>query len=309
MTPTQITSLTPKQEQEKLEWRKRYFDIGWSTQPSDRARAERGMISLYKREGLKAPEFLWLDSPLAAARVIKESTGASVTLSGVDGQIDAYWLAFYTFCLHIGAQADPDDVTQLGEWADIIESTGPCYPYTKICIMTERPIHVSYDEQGLLHGEGCPALEYRDGYKLFVHHNVPVPELVAMRPWEITMETIESEQNSDVQTIMQSVWCHAELDSTGRNKGAGGGRWLQESGAKTLHMDTYMAYRDEVTGEDVSIYRALIEDKLGRKFLMCPDSSTDRIYYIQVDPESTTCEEGHMSVNGGIPDRNIRVSA
>jgi hypothetical protein len=304
-----LEQLTPAQEIELREWRKRYYAIGWSTERSDRPKAEKAMVKLYARMGLPAPAFHWCQSPFEAVKIIEESTGSKVALSGTDGCLDAYWVAFHTFCIHLGGKVEPDDKVHLEEWKDLVESTGPCYPYTKVCLMTERPIRACWDEREVLHSEDGMALEYADGNGIYCIHNVVVPEMVVMRPWEMTLEMIEGEKNADVQTVMQDMWCHEEKDSTGRRKGAGGGRWLEETGSKAIDMDVYTAYTDEVTGESTQIQRALMEDKLGRKFLVCSDSSTDRVYFIQVANEAKTCVEGHASINGGIPDADIVVSA
>lgn len=304
-----INALTPEQEAELPKWRKRFFDLGWSTEPADRPRAEAAMRALYKRMNLADPEFLWVSSPAAAVNIIKESTGTSVSLSGVDGNLDAYWVAFYTFCLHIGGEASEDDRAHLKVWQDLVESTGPCFPYTKVCIMTDRPCIATYDEREMLHGDNAPALKYRDGVAIYAVHGIRVAEKIVMRPWEMTLSEIEACDNEDVRVIMQDAWCYEEKDSTGRRRGAGGGRWLTETGAETLDMDLYTAYTDEKTGESVQIQRALLVDKQGRKFLMCSDSSTDRVYYIQVAETAKTCREGHESINGGIPDSKIVLSS
>jgi hypothetical protein len=304
-----IESLTPKQETEMVQFLERYMAVGWSTGRSDRARAERGMVALYKLRDLKPPKFVWVNSPFQAVKVIADSTGSPANLSGTDGSLDAYWLSFYMFCIHIGGKVSDADREHLKAWEDIIESTGPCFPYEKVCIMTERPSIASHDERGMLHSVDGPSLAYLDGEKLFHINGVAVPEMVVMEPWKMTLAHIQNVGNDDVQSIMQDRWCHERTDSTGRNVGAGGGRWLEETAAKTIAMDLYTAYTDEETGDSVQIQRALIEDKQGRKYLMCSDSSTDRIYYIRVAPESMTCEEGHRSINGGIPDSKIVVSS
>lgn len=309
MTAKKIEKLTDKQQEELIEWRKRFLDIGWSTKPSDRPKAEEAICALYKRMNLKPPEFVWCDSPFAATVIIKESTGKSVQLSGTDGSLDAYWVAFYSFCIHIGCEVKQEDKEHLEEWNALVQSTGPCYPYTKICLMTERPVRATYDEREVLHGEGAPALEYKDGSKIYAVHGIRVPEIVVMTPWKMTLADIEKETNADVQTIMQEAWCDVELDSTGRHMNAGGGRWLKETGAQTLDMDVYTAYVDEETGDETQIQRALLVDKRGWKYLMCSDSSTDRVYYIRVAEEAKTCREGHESINGGIPDSKITVSS
>jgi hypothetical protein len=304
-----ITELTAEQTRDLAVWRAKYLAQGWSTEPSDRPKAEAAIRALYTRLNKPAPKFVWFDSPHAAVDCIKESTGAACSLTGTDGCLDSYWIALFTFGAHIGCKYEADDTAHLGEWADLAASTGPCWPYENYCLMSERPVIATYDEREQLHNDSGPALAYKDGNAIYAIHNVRVPELVVMRPWEMTLAGIEAEENEDVRTVMQDAWCYEETDSTGRRKGAGGGRWVQETGATTVDMDVYTAYTDEETGESTQIQRALLKDKRGWQYLVCSDSSTDRVYYIRVDPEAKTCREAHMSINGGIDDSKIVVSA
>jgi hypothetical protein len=89
-----ITELTPEQKELQEQYLKDYMAIGWSTEPSDREMAEQAILDLYKLKGAKAPEFVWFDSPFAAVETLIES-GVTASLSGTDGQLDAYWIAYY----------------------------------------------------------------------------------------------------------------------------------------------------------------------------------------------------------------------
>lgn len=303
-----IESLTPEQEALRIKYRSEYFKIGWSTAPSNREAAETAISALYKRLNKSAPKFVWFDSPRSAVECIYESTGERVGLSGTDGCIDAYWVCFYAFCetLKEGMYKE-EDSAQLKEWDALVRSTGPCFPYENYCLMTERPIRACYDERELLHSSDGPALEYRDGVKIWAINGVRLPEtigeLVVMRPWDMTRKMIESAESEDLRTIMQERWCYEEVDNAGDRVGAGGGRWLKETGMQQIHEDVYKAYGDTV------LMRALLVSKEGRKYLCCSDSSTDRVYYIRVSDDAKTCEEGHMSINGGVKDSDIVASA
>ena len=156
-------------------------DTTWSTQRSDRPRAERGVTALYACLNLAPPTFLWVDSPKAATALIKEWTGRTVTLTGLDGSLDAYWVSLFAIVGRISALG-AGDRAHLDAWRDVAESTGPCYPYTKICIMTERPTAALRDEHGLLHCENAPALQYLDGFCAYALHGVLVPESAVMAP-------------------------------------------------------------------------------------------------------------------------------
>lgn len=332
--PKKIETLTAEQEALLPVWRAKYMKVGWNTDPSDRPRAEKGMRALYRRmkmEHADAPDlFIWVDSPLAAVELIRKLNGSTVSLTGTDGQLDAYWLAFYTYAEEIGADIKEEDRTQLHEWEDVIVSTGPCYPFEGHCIMTERPKVATFDDNELLHGENGPALLYRDGFAVYAINGIRTTKQVVEEPWTLTLEQIEQESNSDQQTIMQARWCYQEKDSAGDHVGSGGGRWLEESGAKIIHEDTFVSdtttYGDDKAAKkaaakiikaggiskvladgltvETHIPRALLEDKLGRKFIMSGDGSTDRIYYIQVNRDAKTCPEAQALLEG-IPEADL----
>ena len=318
-----ITKLTPEQEAKVEEYYQLGLKIGWCTDRSDRAKAEEGMNEIYDRLGKPRPEYVWVDSPAAAQDYILADGGDWSGMSGCEGQFEAYWVVFYDFCrvelkqtlpdsdgvMHlIEVKYSDDDNKHLDTWKKLMESTGHCFPFTKQCIMTERATIAKHDDQHRLHSEDGPALAYLDGFSIYSLNGITVPEKVIMRPWDLTLAEIEGEKNADVQTIMQDRWCYNEKDSAGDYKGSGGGRYLKETGAKTIHMDVYTGYKNE-QGDDVQLNRALLEDKNGHKYLMCCDSSTDRVYYIRAADNCKTCEEAHMSFNGGVKDSDIVVSA
>jgi hypothetical protein len=311
MTKTTIEFLTAEQEALRAKWRSEYFQLGWSTAPSNREAAETAITALYKLLDKGGPKFLWFDSPSQAAACIMESTGEGVggrVLSGTDGNLDAYWVSFYTFgrTLKKGMYTEKDDA-HLMLWDALVRSTGPCYPYEKYCLMTERPVRACYDDRELLHSGDGPALAYKDGFSVWAINGVVLPddigEQIVMRPWEMTQQQIEAIESADVRTIMQDRWCHEAIDSAGDRVGAGGGRWMEVTGMTQIHADVYTAYGD------ISLMRALVRDRDGRKFLCCSDSSTDRVYFIRVADDSTTCEEGHKSINGGVADGDIVASS
>jgi hypothetical protein len=303
-----IEKLTPEQETLREEFFNRYMAIGWSSEPSDRPTAEQAMAELYKRQKKAVPQFVWFDSPAQAVRTIYESTGDRVQFSCVDGNLESNWLSFFMFCRELKRHMyKPEDEKLLLVWDALAKSTGPVYPYTNYCLMTERPVKAEHDEAGQLHCDDGPALLYRDGYAVYAVHGVRIPSRLGPlidRPWEITLEVIQDpEVDEDVRTTLQSLWCYEEVDSAGDRVGSGGGRYVREIGATQVDTDVYTAY------EGASIMRALLEDKDGRKWLACGDSSTDRVYYIQVPPHVLTCAEAHESINGGIPDSDIVASS
>lgn len=310
-----IESLTPEQEARAAEYREMYLNYGWSTEPANREVAEAAVAKLYELNGYKVPEFIWFDSPHAARDTIIESGESFSGLSSVDGNFDAYWVCLYKYVetLREGIY-DPENLEQLNVWDNLVKSMGPCWPFENYCLMTERPIRAERDDEDNPHSEDGPAIAYRDGNKIYMWHGITLPdplgEVIIEHPWDLTMDQIRNPNiDEDVRQIMQSRWCYEEVDSAGEHVGSNGGRWLQETGAKHIHEDVYKAYEDDESGEYITLMRVLLEDSNGDKWLMCSDSSTDRVYYIAVDSSATTCEEAHKSINGGIADSDILYSS
>ncbi|MGH9523995.1 MAG: hypothetical protein ACRD3E_15845, partial [Terriglobales bacterium] len=62
-----ITKLTQEQEARFPEFIKKWVDIGLSTAPADREKAERAIAGLYKLANLRESRVIWLPCPISAA--------------------------------------------------------------------------------------------------------------------------------------------------------------------------------------------------------------------------------------------------
>ena len=62
-----ITKLTSDQKARFPEFIRKWIDIGLSTQPADRPRAEKAIVGLYRLAKLKKPRVIWLPCPISAA--------------------------------------------------------------------------------------------------------------------------------------------------------------------------------------------------------------------------------------------------
>ena len=61
-----ITSLTEAQKAQMAAYRDKWIEIGLSTAPADRPRAERALRAAYRAAGLREPRsIVWCGSPLA----------------------------------------------------------------------------------------------------------------------------------------------------------------------------------------------------------------------------------------------------
>ena len=199
-----IDKLTNKQEQELKEWREKFLEIGLSTEPANRPRAEKAIVGLYKTLAKKTPRFVWVASPFAAENMINEVFGNKKTqFNGTSfcGQQDAYWIAFYQFCEHIGVQYKKSDSKTLDLWSEIAKSCGWFYPYEKAVIVCERPeeIHMLADRR-TLHREGGMAVKFRDGWGIWRLNGIAVPRYIAETPSaDLDTKSVMAETNADVR--------------------------------------------------------------------------------------------------------------
>ena len=112
-----------------------------------------------------------------------------------------------------------------------------------------------------------------------------------MDPASITIEEINKEDNVEVRRIMIERY--------------GVGKYLHEAGAKLIDFD----HVEIIRGSGALMPRCLLHDNNGNAFLEGTDGSTDRTYFMPVDPAATTCREAHESINGGLSESRCVVQS
>jgi hypothetical protein len=101
------------------------------------------------------------------------------------GQHDLYWIAFYKFCQKIGVPYSKEDSAKLDLQDRIGKSMMWWWPYKNMVIVSDRPKLIKKDQDGRLHCENGPAIEFRDGYKVFSWRGINVPEQWIMTPDQV----------------------------------------------------------------------------------------------------------------------------
>jgi hypothetical protein len=188
------------------------------------------------------------------------------------GQFDSYFPGYYRFPeKHLGIKYDEERSKDIKAWEDICKSAGFCYTFENICFVCDRPSILSINDEGFLHSEDGPCMEFRDGYKFYAENGAVFPNWIAESPDKINVETIKSEDNIEIRRIM--------INRMGIDK------YLQETNAEVLDFEV---------GERTT--RALIKEPSGNAYLCGHDGSTDRVYYMSVDPNSNGCREAHESI-------------
>lgn len=266
-----IDKLSEEQAKMLEEHRRKWKAIALSTEPADRAKAEAVFRFFYEEMKEKEPKIEWFDSPLQASKKYPDMSVSDLLW----GQHESYWISYYLFFEKIGVQYDERDSYILHKWKELSQSCGWWAPYEGLVLACERPSVQRVDEANRLHCLEGPAIEFRDGWKIYAIQSVVVKPHVIEEPEKITLDEILSESHVEVRRILREQY--------------GQERFLKDTGAELVDVD----YEGARQG---SAPRALLRDREGEKWLVCCDGSTEKVWYIPVSREAETCSQAHESV-------------
>ena len=98
----------------------------------------------------------------------------------IEGHWDVHYFAFYDFMREIIGLKDYIPLY------NIYRETMKCgliYPLDNICIVGNLPSAIRRNNRGQLHADGCAAIEYRDGFKMWSLNGVTVPQWLVENKW------------------------------------------------------------------------------------------------------------------------------
>ena len=211
-----IDKITPEQTAKFGEWAKKWIDIGLSTEPADFDKATAAALRAYELANLKRPMIiLRMGSPYGATlggalawAMLKElpdmqskvwSEVGSKVESKVESEVESKvrsevesevwdvnynsyhgsfwsaWTAYVSFFRDVMKWDNPVlDRFKIDE--DLASSCGWVWWHENVLAISDRPASIKRDDQGRLHNEFGPSMEYRDGWRLWHWHGVAVPE-------------------------------------------------------------------------------------------------------------------------------------
>jgi len=179
-------------------------------------------------------------------------------------------------------------------WETLAKISGFRFIHEDFALVCEKPIKLEtyVNERGehVAHCEDGPSHLWADGFSIHHLDGVKVPGWIVEHPEEITVEKIHEEVNQEVQLIMRQRY--------------GEERYLADIGAKVIDLDSTPCelYRSD----SKVIYRALMEDKDGRRFLVAGDGSTkDRTFVMMVPNETETCVEAERALTSLDPKKQF----
>lgn len=261
-----INELTEQQEAMLSVYRQKWLDIGLSTEPVDFEKSVELIKKHYADCGLGEPKsFHLVDSPAAAVKLLSSEYGLSkkdLLPGACFGNHDASWLAYYDYFVNETSAVLDERVNNLIEIAKVC---GWWYPYESAVVIQQRPSLISR-EDGQVQSTVGPAIEFPDGYSVYIIDGIRLDEQIVMRPETLTIQQMDSEQDLDKRAIM--------IDRFGWP------RYLQESGAKCIDSrDNYVENTKEAL---------FVSNNGNRLVVTCP---TGRVFALGVPVSLETCEE------------------
>jgi internalin A len=157
----------------------------------------------------------------------------------------------------------------------LFEECGWIFPFENICLVCDRPLRLRFDSANELHAEGEPAIAFADGYSLYFHHGVKLPENYGkVHPDLWQAEWLLSESNAEIRRVL--------IERIGYD------RICQQ--LQAVKLDTWQEYTllkiDNADVEPIYLLK-----------MTCP--STAFIHALRVPPDMRSAQEAIRWVNWG----------
>jgi internalin A len=108
-----------------------------------------------------------------------------------------FWISKFGITLDLKAQ----EILRCKQ--QLFEDCGWIFPFENICLVCDRPLHISFDSANELHAEGEPAIAFADGYSLYFHHGVKLTEEYGKLPPDLWQaEWLLSESNAELRRVL-----------------------------------------------------------------------------------------------------------
>lgn len=143
------------------------------------------LAALYALEGATLPEIIAAPSPKAAEQCYHDR-GLTPPAPLCWGNQEAPWVYHYVAARELGVMYEPDDDEMLKRLAVIAKSCSWLYCDEHLIVACDRPtaVHLADRPDGtpVLHCEGAPAIEHRDGWGCWSLWDIAVPQWLAETP-------------------------------------------------------------------------------------------------------------------------------
>jgi hypothetical protein len=111
------------------------------------------------------------------------------------------YCSYFSFCISV---LDWEcDRTKWLILQSVVKECGWIYPFESICLVCDRPVKVSFDSEQRLHAEGESAIQFSDGFSLYAHHGLVLPEEYGkLHPREWQSQWLLEEDNAELRRVL-----------------------------------------------------------------------------------------------------------
>ncbi|NEO55849.1 MAG: hypothetical protein F6K54_23935 [Okeania sp. SIO3B5] len=166
----------------------------------------------------------------------------------------------------------------------LVKECGFVLPLENTCLVCDRPIKLSMDEQNRFHREGGSAIRFIDGYRIYAYHGVKLPEkygLLHPERWQVRW--LLEEENAELRRVLI--------------QGIGYGRICQE--LQAVELDSWREYTLLRIDNDIDV------EPIYLLKMTCP--STNYIHATRVPPDISNAREAITWVNWGVDPEEFMV--
>jgi hypothetical protein len=264
MNDKMLTELSPEQEALIPVVRDRWFNLAVGGDTSLDVDALRVAFDwLYKEANLPAAERMEIfDSPLAMVKWAREHGATETTTNGFGIGYDGSWVSFYDYFREIGMLKDERfdkyvAFLKTGVWDSMV--------YENAVLACRRPKLVSLDEQGRLHSQTGAAVEFEDGYGIYVWHGTAVEKEWITETDKVDVSLALTHPNAESRRCLTEIIGWTKI-------------------LKSLKVKTIDVNEDPEIG---TLVEADLPDVPGQRFLVVK-CGTGREFALPVDPQLTT---------------------
>ena len=209
--------------------------------------------------------------------------GLDLLYSWFSSTVEASSMALIDYSISVlGCEVDQ---TQWLALQALISNCHTVVMFEKTCLVCDRPLKLSTDEENRFHAEGEPAVEYADGSKFYAYGGVNLPARYGrIHPHGWQAQWLLNEPNAELRRVLI--------------QGIGYGRLIQELLA--VELDSWREYTllsltAEIDLEPIHLLK-----------MTCP--STGHIHVLRVPPDIFSAREAIRWANWGIDPEEFSVS-
>ena len=198
-TKKKLNKLSQPQIDAMPKYVEKWVSIGLSIERVDFEKVKPLVAKCYEKAGHKVPNFHFAQGPdegYETYLALGGKPGRSQYTSGcMFGSMEASWLSYYDYYKN-ETDIELDNIDHMKE---LVMSSGWVYLGDTDAIIHDRPTIIARDEQGRLHSETGPAVQYGDGWERFYWHGNCIPREWIMEREKLTAEIAIGQQNVELR--------------------------------------------------------------------------------------------------------------